>query len=75
MITEKEFIKNCGAAGVCGPKHPWKFCQFYEKCFVLRKKLVEELPEKDYDINTYQSILYKEFIKIWRKEKLEKLLK
>jgi len=75
MITEQEFIKNCRDSGVCGPKHPWKYCQFYEKCSVLRKRLVEELSEKDYNTNNYPSILYKEFVRIWRKEKLEKLLK
>ena len=64
MISLEEFRKNRDSRLACDG------CEIYRTCLTLRKKFkLENDYEKD-----FQKFIYKKFINIWRKEKLEKLL-
>ncbi len=63
MITEKEFEKYCKSVTACGKNK----CNFYIECRIIKDQGILNYSE-------FYSMLYKELVKVWRKEKLAKLL-
>jgi len=63
MITEKEFKKHCESVVSCDKNN----CKFYIDCRSIKKNGMSNYTD-------FYPSLYKEIVKVWRKQKLAKLL-